>query len=169
MLAPLQVVARPAAVTNYSLGRKGHEISLIVIHVEEGSNEGTAKWFSDGAAHASAHYGIGRDGAVLAFVPEEETAWHAGNAEYNRRSIGIELEGHIADPRAFTEPMLCSLAALCADVCRRYALPVDRKHIIGHHEVPDPEDPSRGGGEGHHTDPGPYFPWKRFIAAVAAA
>ncbi len=43
-------------------------------------------------------------------------------------------------------------------------MPIDRKHIIGHAEVPAP-----GGGRGgssHHTDPGPHWNWRRYIRLV---
>ena len=43
-------------------------------------------------------------------------------------------------------------------------MPIDRKHIIGHAQVPAP-----GGGRGgssHHTDPGPHWNWRRYIRLV---
>ena len=169
MSESIEVVSRPADKANYSSNRSGEHVSMLIIHVEEGGNEGTARWFADAAAHASAHYGIGRDGTVLSFVPEEAAAWHAGNAEFNRRSIGIELEGHTAEPKAFTPKMMESLVRLCTEIAGRYDIALDRSHIIGHCEVPDPADPDQLGGAGHHTDPGPHFPWDEFLAALVAA
>lgn len=41
-----------------------------------------------GSRKASAHYGIGEDGTIWQFVPDQYIAWHAGTA--NKFSIGIE-------------------------------------------------------------------------------
>ena len=40
---------------------------------------------------------------------------------------------------------------------------MDRQHVIGHSEVPDPDNPGLFGGSGHHTDPGPYWDWYTYI------
>ena len=39
---------------------------------------------------ASAHYIIGMSGEVIRMIPEDEVAYHSGNKEVNRISIGIE-------------------------------------------------------------------------------
>jgi hypothetical protein len=49
---------------------------------------------------------------------------------------------------------------------RRYEIPVDRKHIIGHSQVPDPNDPSLFGGSDHHTDPGPHWRWGYYLRLI---
>jgi hypothetical protein len=49
---------------------------------------------------------------------------------------------------------------------RRYRIPVDRRHIIGHDEVPDPFDPGTFGGSDHHTDPGAYWRWGYYLKLV---
>jgi hypothetical protein len=51
-------------------------------------------------------------------------------------------------------------------VARRAAIPIDRRHIIGHYQVPDPNDPLQGGGIDNHTDPGKYWRWNYFIRLV---
>jgi len=135
----------------------------------EGTFTGTGAWFRNTAAHASAHYGISVDGAIARYVSDEFEAWHAGAAEYNARSIGIELEGHSDDPDAFTDPMMDALVWLSTDLCDRYGIPADRDHFIGHNEVPDPRCPGQFGGAGHHRDPGPYFNWIDFMARLSGA
>lgn len=157
---------RPAALGNFSHGRK-RKIDMLVIHVMEGTFGPTAAWFANPEAHVSAHYGISVDGDVARYVRESDTAWHAGHPDYNARSIGIELEGHIADgAETFTEPMINTLAELCEQICSQWGIPRDRAHIIGHNEVPDPRHPGQLGGAGHHQDPGPAFPWDRLISAL---
>ena len=44
-------------------------------------------------------------------------------------------------------------------IARRSLIPIDRRHIIGHYQVPDPNDPLQGGGIDNHTDPGQYWKW----------
>lgn len=163
----------PAATGNYALGRAGHCVETIVLHTMEGFAKGTARWFADtdaeghGLAHASAHYGIDVDGQLYRYVNETDTAWHAGNRDVNRRSIGIELEGHSDDPDLMTDKMFDELVHLVADICSRYAIPIDRQHIVGHCEVPDPRHAMQFGGIDHHHDPGPHFPWAKFMARLA--
>jgi N-acetyl-anhydromuramyl-L-alanine amidase AmpD len=157
---------RPVAQSNFTVGRGGRAIDTIIIHTQQGSEQGTEAWFANPEAHASAHYGIGFDGKVADFVDDANTAWHSGSAEYNKRSIGIELEGFYERGR-FLPEMMQSLITLLETLIVRYNIPRDRKHIIGHNEVPDPKHPGQFGGLNHHQDPGidsrkgGLFPWGR--------
>ncbi len=63
---------------NYWAGRQGHTILAVVNHEMQGSLEGTRQAFLDPNHAASAHYGVGRDGTVLQFIKEEDTAWANG-------------------------------------------------------------------------------------------
>lgn len=155
---------KPAALGNYHTGRS-RRIDMLVIHVMEGGFGPTSKWFQCPDARVSAHYGVSVDGDVAEYVRDEDTAWHAGNADYNARSIGIELEGHIADEAAFTPPMMEALADLSDGLCATWGIPRDRAHLIGHNEVPDPRGHGLGGA-GHHQDPGPFFPWEAFLKGL---
>lgn len=161
------MITQPAHVTNYRPGRKA-AIDMLVIHVMEGSCRGTAQEFATPLKQVSAHYGIGKDGAVYQYVKDGDTAWHAGSAAINTRSIGIELEGKCADPANFTPAMKQSLGVLAQRLCITYKIPVDRQHIIGHCEVPDPHHPDQRGGAGHHHDPGEFFDWDDFMASIIA-
>jgi N-acetyl-anhydromuramyl-L-alanine amidase AmpD len=157
---------RPAALGNFASGRK-KRIDMIVLHVMEGGFGPTGAWFANPDSHASAHFGISVDGSIDRYVREADTAWHAGHPDYNARSIGIELEGHVSDPDAFTPRMLEALTDLCDSLCAQWSIGRDRVHVIGHNEVPDPRHPDQLGGAGHHTDPGPYFPWQAFMDGLA--
>ena len=99
-------------------------------------------------------------------MPLHDIAWHAGNWAYNVRSVGIENVGHTADPAGFTMREYRATARLAAVIARRSVIPIDRHHIIGHYQVPDPNDPLQGGGIDGHTDPGPYWKWKVFMNLV---
>jgi N-acetyl-anhydromuramyl-L-alanine amidase AmpD len=156
-----------AAQTNYTQAtRTADDIRFIVIHVSEGSFLGTVDWLRNPNAHASANFVVGRTGQVQELVPLHDIAWHAGNWPYNVRSVGIENEGYTDDPAGFTMPEYRATARLAAVIARRSAIPIDRHHIIGHDQVPDPNDPLQGGGIDNHTDPGRYWRWPLFMKLV---
>ncbi|HEY8316442.1 MAG TPA: N-acetylmuramoyl-L-alanine amidase [Gaiellaceae bacterium] len=156
-----------AAQTNYTRAeRPASEIRFIVIHVSEGSFLGTVSWLRDPRAHASANFVVSRTGHVQELVPLHDIAWHAGNWAYNLRSIGIENEGYTDSPAGFTLPEYRASARVAAVIARRSLIPIDRRHIIGHYQVPDPNDPLQGGGIDNHTDPGKYWDWTLFMRLV---
>lgn len=107
-------------------------------------------------AGGGAHYGINTDGSADQYLLEKHIAWHAGNWEYNQHSVGIEHVG-TGKPGDWTDALLRTSARLTATICKRHKIPMDRAHIIGHAEVPYPND---------HTDPGANFPWAKYIALV---
>jgi N-acetyl-anhydromuramyl-L-alanine amidase AmpD len=156
-----------AAATNYTQAhRKPAQIRFIVIHVSEGSYLGTVSWLRDPRAHSSANFVVSRTGRVQELVPLHDIAWHSGNWAYNVRSVGIENEGYTDSPAGFTLPEYRATARLAAVIARRSAIPIDRRHIIGHYQVPDPNDPLQGGGIDNHTDPGPHWKWSFFMRLV---
>ncbi|MFZ3568021.1 N-acetylmuramoyl-L-alanine amidase [Streptomyces sp. BH097] len=136
-----------------------YSVDRVVIHVTQGSYQGTLKVFKDPWHGAAAHYVVRQDGHIAQMIRELDVAFHAGNREYNERSVGIEHEGFVDRPEDFTDAMYEASARLTAQICRRYDMPVDRKHIIGHVEVPGTD----------HTDPGPNWDWDRYIRLVKAA
>lgn len=136
--------------------RPPQAIRKIVVHVTEGSFAGSTQWLRNHRAHASAHFIVGRDGSIVQLVHQSDIAWHAGNPRVNRESIGIEHEGMTYDPAGFTAAEVDASARLAAWIARRSLMPIDRRHIIGHAEVPGAD----------HTDPGPYWSWRRYLRLV---
>ncbi|WP_328536546.1 N-acetylmuramoyl-L-alanine amidase [Streptomyces sp. NBC_00344] len=135
-----------------------YRIDRVVIHVVQGSDAMALKVFRDPAHRASAHYVVGKHGQVTQMVRELDVAFHAGNRAYNERSVGIEHEGYVDVPASFTEAMYRSSARLTAAICARYGIPVDRRHIIAHSEVPGAD----------HTDPGRHWDWSHYLRLVRA-
>ena len=158
-------VWRPAYRGNYTNANRGRAaIDMIVIHVAQGSYSGTINWFQDPRANVSAHYVVSRKGRVAQCVRNEDIAWHAGHWPTNKRSIGIEHAGYIGNPKWFTKRMYRSSARLSAHLSRRLGIPVDRRHIIGHNQVPG--CPGPGGGVDCHKDPGRYWNWTRYMRLI---
>ncbi len=141
-------------------------IRTIVIHSTEGPLRGSVRWLQSKRARASAHFVVSRAGRVLELVPLRDVAWHSGNRRVNARSIGIEHVGYAGSRRGFTLAEYRASARLVAWLCRRFAIPADRKHIIGHSEVPDPVRPWRRGGISHHRDPGRFWRWRLYMRLV---
>ncbi|NBM17137.1 N-acetylmuramoyl-L-alanine amidase [Streptomyces sp. GC420] len=133
-------------------------IDRVIIHVVQGSYRTALKVFRDPGHKAAAHYVVREDGHVAQMIRELDVAYHAGNRSFNECSIGIEHEGFVDDPDAFTDAMYESSARLTAGICDRYGIPRDREHIIAHSDVPGSD----------HTDPGPHWDWDRYLKLVRA-
>ncbi|MFJ9661682.1 N-acetylmuramoyl-L-alanine amidase [Streptomyces griseoflavus] len=134
-------------------------IDMVIVHVTQGSFDSAVRAFQDPGHKAATHYIVGQDGRVTQMIRELDVAYHAGNRDYNERSIGIEHEGFVDRPGDLTDEMYEASARLTARICARYDIPVDREHIIGHIEVPGTD----------HTDPGPHWDWNRYLKLVRAA
>ncbi|MEV5383348.1 N-acetylmuramoyl-L-alanine amidase [Streptomyces sp. NPDC052721] len=149
-----------ASTANYRLADRpsDYRVDRVVIHVTQGGYASAVKVFRDPGHGAAAHYIVRKDGRVTQLVRELDVAFHAGNRQYNERSVGIEHEGFVEDSSSFTDEMYAASARLTAAICERYGIPVDREHIIGHVEVPGTD----------HTDPGRFWDWDRYIRTVRA-
>jgi N-acetyl-anhydromuramyl-L-alanine amidase AmpD len=161
----------PASSSNFTASSRPSVYipNRIVIHVTQGSYSGAVSYFQNPSAQASAHYVMrSSDGASTQTVLERDVAWHAGNWDFNTKSVGIEHEGFVDNPSWFTDAMYRASAQLAASLVRKYSIPVDRQHIVGHNEVPDPRNPGLTGGHDHHSDPGPFWNWGLYISYVQA-
>lgn len=159
----------PASGRNYAQKqRPASAIRMVVVHDIEGSYGGAISWFTNPRARASANFVVSRDGEVTQMVPASNAAWHAGNGYVNARSLGIEHEGYANVKAVYTDEEYRASAQLVAQLVRRYRIPLDRAHVIGHDQVPDPNNPRLKGGAAHHRDPGPYWDWTRYMTYVRA-
>lgn len=127
---------------NFSPNRNGHDMtqpSWIVIHTMVGSLASANSRFQQSSQQASATYGVGLDGHIVEWVDERDAAWAngatgRGGKGDNLDSISIEHEdnGDYNGPR--TPELYAASAWLVHDICQRYAVPIDRGHVIGHRE-----------------------------------
>ncbi len=147
-----------ASSTNYTSANRGRsQINKVIIHVTQGSWAGAINWFKDSRANVSAHYTVrSSDGKIGQSVREKNIAWHAGNWDYNKRSIGIEHEGYVSQSKWFTDSMYHSSARLTAYLCKKNRININRNNIIGHNEVPGAT----------HTDPGSNWNWSEYMRLV---
>jgi N-acetyl-anhydromuramyl-L-alanine amidase AmpD len=152
---------------NYTkASRTPTSIRYVVVHVTEGAFWPSVRWLKSEHSHASSHYIVGRRGRIVQLVHDSDIAWHAGNWSVNELSIGIEHEGLVYDPLGFTDAQYRASARLAAYLARRSLMPIDRRHFIGHDEVPHPSQSGIYGGSDGHTDPGPYWSWSKYLRLV---
>jgi N-acetylmuramoyl-L-alanine amidase len=138
----------PARTPHYEHGRNGRRPEAVVVHTNVGGFESTLAWFADSRSRVSAHYLVGLDGRVASFVPEEDTARHAGRVlrptaalaarwpDPNRTTIGVEFEDG-GDPYGVerTAEQYEAGARLLGAIAGRWEIPLDRTHVLAHREL----------------------------------
>lgn len=127
------IIDIPASPATYTAGRGGNSVSWITVHYTgaPGSARNNGVYFSGGNRDASAHYFIDDDD-IVSSVPEEDTAWHAGNFNANQCSIGIEV---CSDGEDFSDEEIARLTWLVGDIMSRYG--IDADHVVRHHDMAD--------------------------------
>ncbi|GAA2061305.1 N-acetylmuramoyl-L-alanine amidase [Streptomyces cheonanensis] len=178
--ADVSCVRRPAAYEEYP-GADGEpdygnhdkadrpasqRIEYLVLHTVEGYFDSMTDLVRD-PRYLSWHYTLrSSDGLIAQHLPTADIGWHAGNWYVNTKSIGIEHEGFLAEPGTwYTEAMYRASARLVRHLAALHDIPLDRAHVLGHHNVPPtlPENAS-----GMHNDPGPYWDWAHYFDLLGA-
>jgi N-acetylmuramoyl-L-alanine amidase len=143
--------------------RGGVDIDAIVLHhTASNSVESDLATLRSPAAEVSANFLIGRDGTIYELVPEENAAWHAGEAllhgrsDVNARSIGIEITNDGLGQTPFTPEQYRALRQLVPYLVAKYDIPIE--NIVGHKEVAIPA--------GRKADPAPNFDEAHVVEAV---
>ncbi|MEM1431475.1 MAG: N-acetylmuramoyl-L-alanine amidase [Pseudomonadota bacterium] len=139
---------------NFGARRLGAAPRLIVLHYTAmHSAEAARDWLCAPTSQVSAHYLIGRQGALWHLVEEEARAWHAGAGAWggitdvNSASIGIEIDNPGDAP--FPEPAMARLEALLPVIMGRWR--IGASGVIGHSDC----------APGRKIDPGARFDWRR--------
>lgn len=157
----------------------GRRIDLIVIHTmemdEKGSTaENCAQWFRNPAAKVSAHYCVDAD-SIVQCVRDQDVGWHAPGA--NHDGIGIEHAGRAKQTGrdwsdAYSTAMLEQSAALVAELCAKYEIPVTWLYaadlVAGKRGITTHDAVSKAFKRGSHWDPGTGFPVEKYLAMVRA-
>lgn len=174
-------------------GNSNTPITRLVIHAtcpdvgypsasKAGRAVSTAEYFASTSRSASAHY-VCDVSATVQCLSEETIGYHAPP---NSHSIGIEICADGGSRASFEKashaysreqwlspqvwPAVERAAILARGICHRHRIPVRKltaaqvksgmSGICGHDNVSDAFRQS------DHDDPGPYFPWNEFIAAI---
>lgn len=131
--------------------------NFVILHQTTNDNAATAlATLTDPQRKVSAHYLIGRDGAIMQLVDEAARAWHAGeswwggNTDLNSASIGIELDN--TGDEVFAEAQIVALLALLDELRTRYRIPP--ANFLAHGDIA----PAR------KVDPSRLFPWQRLAS-----
>lgn len=92
--------------------------------------------FASKSAKASSNYGIGSDGLIACYVPEEYRSWCTSSAANDNRAITIEVANDGGAPDwHVSRAALSALVDLLVDICKRNGIPELRwkadKSLIG--------------------------------------
>ena len=160
--------------TEYRSGRPG-DISLIGIHTAEApENENVATAVANyfKSVEASSHWVVD-DKTRVRVVWDQDTAWTMPPC--NEYSLNVEMAGYAAQSNsqwddAYSLAVLDNAAVCCAEWCIKYDIPVRRltdsqiadreKGLAGHVDI------NRVFQQGDHVDPGPNFPWDKFLGMI---
>mgnify|MGYP001606645213 CR=1 FL=1 len=130
--------------------RQGWSPIAVVVHIADGSKESVLQEFCSSTLKSS-HYLVNRDGSVWQFVDEVRCAWANGTVT-NPSSELVKARGGI-NPNFFTisiehedyrngenltditEAQYQTSAELIYDICQRWNIPLDRKHVIRHNQI----------------------------------
>lgn len=126
-------------------GEKQGKIEYIVVHWVGNANTSAIanrNYFNNLAktheTSASAHYIVGLNGEVIRCIPDDEVAFHSGNYDMNRKSIGIE-NCHPDWNGQFNAKTYYSLIELIVELMKKYNLTIDS--VIRHYDVTKKECP----------------------------
>lgn len=105
---------RPGEAEDHMAGHVG-----LVVHIAEGTFDGTTAWERNPAAQVSSHFVVGKDGRVAQMVDTDDRSWcqSDGNATW----ISVENEGYHTE--APTPAQVEALARLYARVMQVYGTP----------------------------------------------
>ena len=146
------------------------DVVFIVLHHSGGVAAGDIPTLTTGG-QVSCHKYVTRDGRRYQFVRDDDIAWTCGvqtqyernphpmgsrwSGDENRPAFNVEMENRGSE--AFTDAQYSVVADWTADWIRRYGVPFDRRHIIGHRELTT---------HAQHQDPNDNWNWNRFMQLV---
>lgn len=114
------------AVQNFTKGGQD-DVLGVVVHIMDGTLEGSQSWFNNPVAQASSHFGTGKDGALRQWVDAADRAWaqSAGNRTY----LSVENEGRGGD--SLTKAQITANAKVLAWAHKEYDVPLKLATRVG--------------------------------------
>lgn len=102
-------------------GKRTRAIDTVSIHcvVGQSSVETLGQMFAPKSRKASANYGIGYDGRIALYCPENMASQCTSNKANDMRAITIEVASDTTHPYAVTAAAYNALIDLLVDICRR--------------------------------------------------
>lgn len=105
-------------------GIRTAEISKVIVHHMAGNLtvEGCGSIFASPSRQASSNYGVGSDGRVGCYLPEEFHPWTTSSYWADDRGITIEVADYDTDAWCPSPEAYAATVELCADICTRYGI-----------------------------------------------
>ncbi|MFF4489405.1 N-acetylmuramoyl-L-alanine amidase [Streptomyces sp. NPDC001544] len=96
------------------------EVRGLVLHIQQGTEQGSEAWFKNPAAQASAHFLNPKKGGLRQLVDTKDRAWAeaAGNSHW----VSVENEGFVPDK--LTDSQVENCAQLLAWLHKTYSVPL---------------------------------------------
>ena len=146
-------------------GSGGPTIDYIVIHDTEATYDLSLSLVQDPTYLAWNYTVRSSDGHIAQHLNAKDVGFQAGNWYLNMHSIGVEHEGKGGNGGWYTEAMYRNSATLVKYLAKKYGVPLDPAHIIGHDQVPGILP---GYTQSVHWDPGPYWDWEHYFDLLGA-
>lgn len=109
-MARFQLARWRGPVSNRTVGGMVRPIQGLVLHIQQGTENGTDTWFHNSASQVSAHFGNPKSGTLDQWVDTDDVAW--AEVAGNRNWISVENEGNSGD--TLTSGQVANAALLLA-------------------------------------------------------
>src|SRR5262245_31841184 len=111
----------------------------LVLHIAQGSYDGTIAWQMNPDSQVSSHFVVAKDGRITQMLDTDVTAWT--QADGNGRWLSVENEGYVPDP--LTAAQVAANALLFARGAEVYGYPLavtdsPSGYGLGHHSMGAP-------------------------------
>lgn len=132
-----KLVDRIVPTPNQDVRAGGAAPKYIVHHHEAGTSfEAVIESWRTGRKEGSCHVTISNEGDVVGIVPEEKRAWSLSSQFFDSQALTTEIENQsVGGSWPVSDAAQEAAAQITADWCKRYNIPCDREHVIGHREV----------------------------------
>jgi len=132
-----KLVDRIVPTPNQDVRAGGAKPKYIVHHHEAGTSfEAVIESWRTGRKEGSCHITISNEGEKVGIVPEEKRAWSLSSQFFDSQALTTEIENQSAGGSwPVSDAAQEAAAQVTADWCKRYGIPCDREHVIGHREV----------------------------------
>ncbi|MDR2748806.1 MAG: N-acetylmuramoyl-L-alanine amidase [Bifidobacteriaceae bacterium] len=146
--------------TDRTRASSGPQFKYIVIHDTEEKLARTLDLIQSPDYGASWNYTADVSGVYQHFNLNDDLCYHAGNFYFNMHAIGIENIGFVGGGGWYTDKIYKQTADLVRYLAKKYNIPLDKGHIIGHENIPGID---KSYTQNVHKDPGPFWDWNKFF------